>query len=62
VWTAETLQHGATEPGPDSPGWFSATQGLELLFRLNNSIYSNRPLTLEIYPANGKPSSVSLDL
>lgn len=62
VWTPETLQHGATEPGPDSPGWFSATQGLELLFRLNTTVYSNRPLTLEIYPRTGKPSSISLDL
>jgi len=62
AWTSQTLGHGGTEPSPDSPGWFSATQGLELLFKLNNSVYSNRPLTLQIYPQNGKPSTVSLDL
>jgi hypothetical protein len=62
AWTSETLAHGGIEPGPDSPGFFSATQGLELLFRLNTSVYSNRPLTLEIYPQNGKPSTISLDL
>jgi hypothetical protein len=62
VWTSQTLKHGGTEPAPDSPGWFSSTQGLEVLFKLSNSVYSNRPLTLEIYPQNGKPSTVSLDL
>jgi hypothetical protein len=63
AWTQQTLKHGATEPAPDSPAWFSATQGAELLFKLNTSVYSNRPLTLEIYaPGVSKPSSVSLDL
>jgi hypothetical protein len=63
AWTQETLKHGATEPAPDSPAAFSATQGQEVLFKLNDSVYSNRPLTLEIYPpGGGKPSSVSLDL
>jgi hypothetical protein len=62
VWTSQALRHGGTEPAPDSPGFFSATQGLELLFKLNTAVYSNRPLILEIYPQNGKPSSISLDL
>ena len=52
-----------TEPAPDSTAYFGPTQGAELLFKLNNSVYSNRPLTLEIYPrGQDHPSSVSLDL
>jgi hypothetical protein len=63
AWKSETLAPNAQEPTPGSPAAFSPTQGGELLFKLNNSIYSNRPLTLEIHaPGQAKPSSVSLDL
>lgn len=63
AWTAQSLAHGQIEPGPDSPGSFSPTQGDELLFKLSNAVYNNRPLTLEIYPPGGsKPSTVTLDL
>jgi hypothetical protein len=63
AWKGQTLTRGATEPAPDTPGFYSATQGLMVLFKLNTSVYSNRPLTLEIYPPGGqRPSSVSLDL
>jgi hypothetical protein len=63
AWTAQTLRPLGTEPAPDTPPSWGPTQGGELLFKLNASIFSNRPLTLEIYaPGESKPSSVSLDL
>ncbi len=63
AWTPQTLQPGGTEPAPDSLASFGPTQGQELLFKINNSAYSNRPLALEIYAkGQSKPSRVSLDL
>jgi hypothetical protein len=63
AWTGQTLRPLGIEPGPDSPASFGPTQGGELLFKLNDSILSNRPLTLEIRaPGESTPSSVSLDL
>ena len=63
AWTAEQLAPGATDPLPDTTASFGPTQGGLLLFKLNNSVYDNRPLQLEIYPAGGgKPVAVSLDL
>jgi hypothetical protein len=63
AWTAQTLQPNGTEPGPGTVGSFGPTQGNLLLFKLNNTVYSNRPLTLEIYaPGQARPSSISLDL
>ncbi len=63
AWTPRTLRPLGTEPAPDTTASFGPTQGSELLFKLDDTIYSNRPLTLEIY-ANGqsKPTSISLDL
>ena len=66
AWTSQTLKPLGTEPAPDSTAYFGPTQGAELLFKLNTSVYSNRPLTLEITPPPGSgqdhPSTVSLDL
>jgi hypothetical protein len=63
AWTSQTLAPNAQEPTPGSTAFYGATQGGELLFKLNNSVYSNRPLTLEIHaPGQAKPSSVSLDV
>jgi hypothetical protein len=63
AWTAQTLAPLGTEPAPESAASFGPTQGGELLFKLNTSVYSNRPLTLQIYArGQAKPSSVSLDL
>ena len=63
AWTPQTLKPNGTYPVPESTAYFGPTQGAELLFKLNNSVYSNRPLTLLIYPPDGsKPSTVSLDL
>jgi hypothetical protein len=63
AWTSQTLQPNDQEPSPNSPAYFGPTQGGELLFRINDSAYSNRPLTLYIHvPGQQQPSSVSLDL
>lgn len=64
AWTAQTLAPGATQPGPDTPASFGPTQGELLLFKMNESIYANRPLTLQIRsPSTGKVwATIALDL
>ena len=63
VWTSQTLAPGAVEPSPDRTAGFGPTQGGLLLFKVNTSVYSNRPLTLRIYGNTGKVwATVSLDL
>ncbi len=63
AWTPITLKPLGTVPVPDSTASFSPPQGSLLVFKLNNSVYSNRPLTLQIFaPGQAKPSTVSLDL
>jgi hypothetical protein len=63
AWTPQLLQPLGTEPAPDSPASFDATQGAELLFKINTSAYSNRPLTLNLHAAGQqRPSTVTLDL
>jgi hypothetical protein len=63
AWSARTLQRSQTEPPADTTGSFGPTQGGLLLFKLNTSVYSNRPLTLQIYaPGEARPSSIALDL
>jgi hypothetical protein len=63
AWTSQTLAPKAVEPTPGSVASFGPTQGKLLLFKLNDSIYSNRPLTLEIHAAGqSQPSTISLDL
>jgi hypothetical protein len=63
AWTAQTLKPQDTEPAPGSLASFGPTQGGALLFKINSSAYSNRPLTLRIHaPGQASPSTVSLDL
>ncbi len=63
AWTTQVLPPNAQEPTPGSLASSGPTQGGELLFKLNNSVYPNQPITLEIHaPGQAKPSSVSLDL
>jgi hypothetical protein len=63
AWTSQTLAPGAIEPAPDTTASFGPTQGGLLLFRLNDSVYDNRPLTLEIRgPSQQLLGTVSLDL
>ena len=63
AWTSQTLPYEGTEPGEDSTQENSESQGGLLLFKLNDSVYSNRPLTLYVLGANDKRlGSISLDL
>jgi hypothetical protein len=63
AWTQQTLPPQATEPGVDTAASDDPSQGSELLFKLSDSIYANRPLTLQIHvPGQEQPSTISLDL
>lgn len=61
VWTAMQLAPLETQPAPDTTASFGPTQGALVLFKLNTSVYANRPLTLDIH-AGGKTATISLDL
>jgi hypothetical protein len=63
VWTSEQLGPLQTEPGPNTVASEGPTQGGLLLFRISNSAYANRPLTLYILGShNQRLGSISLDL
>jgi hypothetical protein len=63
AYTSQVLAPDAIEPAPDTQASFGPTQGGLLLFKLPDSIYSNRPLTLEIRGPSGKVwATISLDL
>lgn len=63
AWTPQVLGPGAQEPGPSTTAAQGPTGGALLLFRLNVSVYSNRPLTLYIYPpGQTKASTIQLNL
>jgi hypothetical protein len=63
AWTPLSLKPLATEPVPNSTAAFGPTQGSELLFKINVSAYSNRPMELEIRgPSQQVWATVSLDL
>jgi hypothetical protein len=63
AWKPIALQQNSTEPNSNSTASEGPAGGGLILFKVNESVYSNRPLTLEIYaPGSTKPSKVSLDL
>ena len=63
AWTAQTLSPNGTEPAEDTTASNGTTQGGLLLFQLDDSIFSNRPLTLDIFAGGqAKPTKISLDL
>jgi hypothetical protein len=64
AWTAQTLAPDAIEPGPSTIAREGPTQGGLVLFKLNQSVYSDRPLTLEIRSptTNTVEATISLDL
>jgi hypothetical protein len=63
AWSAQRLAPLQTQPGPDTTASFGPTQGQLLLFKISNSAYANRPLTLEILGSSDqKLASISLDL
>jgi hypothetical protein len=64
AWKSEILPPLGTEPGPDTAASWGPTQGGMLLFKVNNTVYDNRPLTLYILGPDGqkKLAAISLDL
>jgi hypothetical protein len=63
TWTSEALSQNQIEPLPGSTASNGSTGGGLILFKLNDSVYSNRPLTLEIFKTGDTtPAKVSLDL
>jgi hypothetical protein len=63
AWTAQLLHPNSIEPAPDTTASFGPTQGGLLLFKLNTSVYDNRPLLLEIRGPGGQVwATISLDL
>lgn len=63
AWSSQQLVPDGVQPAADTVAGSGPTQGGLVLFRLNQSVYSNRPLTLNIYaPGQTKPTTVSLDL
>jgi len=63
AWTARTLAPLATEPGPATTAANGPTQGQLLLFKINNSAFANRPLTLDILGSSDQTlATISLDL
>lgn len=63
VWVPQVLRQGEIEPLPNSAASFAPPQGGLILFKLPATVYSNRPLTLQIFaPGQARPSSISLDL
>jgi hypothetical protein len=64
AWTSQTLKPDQIQPAADSAAADSSPGGGLILFKLNQAVYSNRPLTLLIYAhGSSKPTSyVSLDL
>jgi hypothetical protein len=63
AWTSRKLVYGETEPSQDSMASQFFSGGKIVLFKLNTSIYSNRPLTLYILsPAGKRIGEMSLNL
>jgi hypothetical protein len=63
AWTSQTLAPNQSYPLPNTVASLGATQGGLLLFKLNTTAYSNRPLTLWLLgPGNKKLGSISLNL
>lgn len=64
AWTAQVLPPLSTEPAAGSMASFGPTQGGVVLFKLNNNVYSNRPLILQIrVPGETQvAATISLDL
>ena len=56
------LLPSGTEPALNTTMSEGPTQGGLLLFKLNNAVYSNRPLMLHIHPQSGRAATISLDL
>jgi hypothetical protein len=54
AWTPMTLHDLGTYPGPNTVASEGPTQGGLLLFKMNSTVYSDRPLTLWVLSPEGK--------
>ena len=62
AWTQETLAPGGVTPVLNTTASFGPTGGGLLLFKLPTAVYSNRPLTLQIFSPAGEKGEIDLDL
>lgn len=63
AWTSESLGQNNIEPAADSIAGNGSPGGSLVLFKVDTSVFSNRPLTLLVFaPGSSKPSRVALDL
>lgn len=63
AWTSQALAPLETEPAANTPASEGPTQGGLVLFKIDDTAYANRPLTLYILGAgNQRLGSISLDL
>jgi hypothetical protein len=62
AWTPQLLEPSGVQPIPNTTAYYGPAGGNLVLFKLPTSVYSNRPLTLEIKPTAGKAGAISLDL
>jgi hypothetical protein len=63
AWTSQALSQNQIEPAAGTTAANGSAGGGLILFELNDSVYENRPLTLEIFQhGDPKPAKVSLDL
>lgn len=63
AWRSELLAPLGTQPAPDTAAYYGPTQGQLLLFKINDTAYGNRPLTMFILSPEGhKMAAISLDL
>jgi hypothetical protein len=63
AWTSMSLAPQETEPKPNTVMSYGPTQGGLLLFKVSNTVFDNRPLTLYILGSNNqKLGSISLNL
>jgi hypothetical protein len=63
AWRSTLLAPLGTQPAPDTAAYYGPTQGQVLVFKLADTAYSNRPLTLFILsPTGRKAAAISLDL
>jgi hypothetical protein len=62
AWRPMDLLPSGTEPALNTTMSEGPTQGGLLLFKLNDAVYSDRPLVLRIHPQSGESATISLDL
>jgi hypothetical protein len=63
AWASHQLLPDGTQPAPDTAAWSGLTGGNLLLFKINSSAYTNRPLTLQIRNSVGQvEATIPLDL